>query len=183
MYKKLNVKKNNKKADYPSAKFLLSICYDEYKMAIDFYDKLNTKIQMILVFCSGLLLVIINNADYTNLIKLFACKDHFKFLVLLVYCICSALSLILIMCVIISLLVLLKGQQITIFDSNSIINEKLYEKIENHSALWIIDRVSKATLEIKKASESKNRRIKSILVMVIISLITFSIAQIIKKGM
>lgn len=180
---KCHISKSEKKKARPSAELVLNFCYEDYKRVIETYDKLYNKTNIALAFTGVFLMVVIGEVDYTVLIKrVFTCMDSLEFFSLLLYCLCSFSSALLIIISAIKLLFLLKSIPITVFDSIALRNENIYNLEKEYAALWTIDKITVATTELKKINDKKNKKLNNTIVLVAISLICYAIATIIKKG-
>lgn len=180
---KCHIANNEKRKLYPSAELVLKLCYEDYKRVIETYDKIYNKTNIALAFTGVLLLVIIGELDYTVLIKrVFSCTNPLEFFSLLLYSLCSLGSALLIIISSIKLLFLLKSTTITVFNSISLRTEELYNEEKESTALWTIEKITTATEELKGLNDKKNKKLNNAIVLIAISLICYSIAIIIKKG-
>lgn len=142
---------------YPSAKMLQETCLEDYRRIIDTYDKIYDKANIALGFSGVVLLVIISNYDYTSIIRIVNTKNNLELCSLLALHLCSLASAVLIIWTVIQLLLLLRSQTITVFDSISIRDVELYRETEEHASVWMIDKYTKAINQLRPIIRTKQQ--------------------------
>lgn len=180
MKKKVQLRKRQSK--YPSAAIVHSACYEDYKRCLDTYDKIYEKINIALAFCGIILLVILSSFDYTNILKITQNITKLELFSLLLYLICSAVSIICIVWSVIKLLLMLRSRTVTVFDSIACRNEKVYELIEEDAALWLIDKYTIAINELKIINNKKHKEYNAVIIKIVISLLAYAVVITMNRG-
>ena len=170
------------KTKYPSASIVQTACYEDYKRCIDTYDKIYEKINIALGFYSAFSLVVISNFDYTVFMNIKNSESNWEFLSLSVFQLCSMVSVVCIIWALLQLLLLMKSKKISVFDSISCRNDEIYRWKNEDAELWLIDKYTYATYEIRTITKQKQKTYDSAMVKAAIALITYAVSIIISKG-
>ncbi len=170
------------KKAYPSAELLYSICYADYQRIHSTYDRIYEKVNIGLVFSGVILVVIVSSIDLTIFQKMWIATP-LELFSLITFSACSIGSTVLILWAVIQLLLLLRSRSLQVFDSSSIQSEQLYKEQPEVAALWIIEKYTKSIADSRRVIESKQKTYDRAILKMIISIILFSVALIIKKGM
>jgi len=179
---KISVNAKAKEKMYPSAELLQSACYEDYKRLIDTYDKIYEKINIALAFCGIVLLVILSNFDYTLIARLLNTSAKLELFSLLVLIGCSAVSAVCIVWAVIQLLLLMRSQAVTVFDSLAIRNEEIYRKSQEVASVWLIDKYTTVVSQLRSTITEKQEKYDAAVTKIVISVILFAVAQIVQKG-
>ena len=174
--------RKRKAINYPSAELLQSACYEDYKRLIDTYDKIYDKINIALAFCGVIFLVILSDFDYTLFFSFTANLSKGELFALFVQIICSCTSTVCITWAVIQLLMLVRSKEITVFDSVTIRNDKIYDLTANEAALWLIDKYTSAIPELRTIIHNKQKAFNSVVIKIIVSILTYSVLLISTKG-
>lgn len=176
--------KNNNypKIKYPSSELLQSPCYEDYKRLVDTYDKIYEKVNIALAFCGIILIVILNSFDYTLITQLFSITSELALFSLLTLLLCSTLSVVCIIWAVIQLLLLMRSKAITVFDSIAVRNDEIYRWTPDEAALWLIDKYTYAVSELRIVISEKQKKYDAAVIKVVISILTYAVVLIIKKG-
>ena len=167
--------KNLKNTYYPSAELIQSACYEDYKRLIDTYDKIYDKINMALAFCGIVLLVIIGSFDYTVFFEFAYEHTMAEMFVIIVKMLSSTLSTFCITWAVIQLLFLIRSQKISVFDSIAARNLQVYKLPLDQAALWLIDKYTIATVDLKGIINKKQKKFNSAITKVIISILAYAL--------
>jgi len=182
MGKYLQGNSNTPELMYPSAELLQTACYEDYKRLIDTYDKIYEKVNIALVFCGIILIVILSNFDYTIIRRISTTVSNLELFSLLAMLVCSALSAVFVVWAVIELLLMMKSNIITVFDSIAIRNEEIYRKSTEVASVWLIDKYTIATAELRNTVSFKQQKYDNAIVKVIVALLLYAVAAIIQKG-
>ena len=177
-----NNRKKDKKQKYPSAEILHSVCYDEFRRAIETYDKIYEKVNIALAFSGVVLLVIMSNFDYTIISRFKSYKTLFELVSLHILTFSSFASAVLIIWAVVQLLLLMRSRSMTVFDSVSIRNENIYCENTEDASMWLIDKYTQSTNEIRPESEKKQKTFDSAVLKIVIALLCYAIAILLEKG-
>lgn len=122
-------RKKNKSEEvlYPSSELLQQSCFEDYKRLLDIYDKIYEKVNIALAFCGALLLVFVQNVDFSILSRLCQSESNSELFVMVLFVLCSFGSAITIIWATIQLLYLMRSKKITVFNSIDIVNEEIYK--------------------------------------------------------
>lgn len=167
---------------YPGAETIQNACYEDYKRCLDTYDKIYDKINIALAFCGIVLLVILSSFDYTVILKIASVSSKLELFSLLLYIACSSTSVVCIVWAVIKLLLLMRSQSVSVFDSIACRNDEIYKFSSDEASLWLIDKYTIATQDLKGINEQKNTAFNSVITKIVISLLTYSLVIIINKG-
>lgn len=167
---------------YPSATLLQSACYNDYKDLLDRYNRMYEKINIALSLCGAIVLVILGSFDYTILFKLGTGLSSGELFFLLVHISCALVSSVLVVWSVVQLLLLARSRNIAVFDSVSIRNDEIYRRPEDQASVWLIKKYTDAIFLLRKIVHEKQREFDSVLIKLVISVITYSVVVITKKG-
>ena len=162
-------KKKAKKKGYQAAVIVKESCYNEYTRMIQTYDKIYEKVNVSLAFCGGLLLVIIQEFDFTKILKLKTVENNKEAIVYIIYGLASICSIVFIFYTVIGLLRLLKGREIITFDSISARDNQLYVESEQDAAVWLIDKYTKSVQSLQDVIQEKQAQYDETICKAIIS--------------
>lgn len=168
---------------YPSAELLQSSCYEDYMRLINTYDRIHDKINISLAFVGLIITFIIDNCDYTILLKIFSSTNPSDLFILIIYTISSFSSTLFIIISTVQLLLLLRSKKILVFDSRSIRNDEIYKLSNEDAALWLIDKYTLVVSELKPIILEKQKKYDSAMTKAVIAVIAYAISEIIKKGL
>lgn len=183
MSKKKRHQNEDIKEYYPSAELLKADCYEDYKRLIETYDKIYEKINIALAFCGVILLVIISDFDYRIIGKLINSETYIEGFTYTTLLICSLLSVIMIIWAVIQLLLLTRSREIKVFDSIAVRKEEIYREKPEVAAMWLIDKYTIATNELRTVIADKNKEYDVAILKLVISILSFAVVVIIKKGL
>lgn len=178
--KKKNMNRNETR--YPSASFLCSACYEDYRRLIDTYDKIYEKINIALGFAGVILLVILQDFDYTIFGTFGNVHTHIELIFLHIQIACSIVSAVSIVWAVIQLLLLTRSKPVPVFDSVAIRNDKLYDVSQADAALWLIDKYTFLVCELREINQKKQKEFDSAIVKILISLLAYALLVIIQRG-
>ena len=168
------------KPKYPSSSVIQAACYEDYKRCIDTYDKIYEKINITLAFCAALV-VILPQFDYTIFIN-YEYKSDLEFLSIMILLCSSFFSVVFIIWALIQLLMLMRSKSIPVFDSIGSRNEEIYRWKPEDAELWLIDKYTYATNEIRTITKEKQIKYDSAMIKVLLSLLLYAVSTIISKG-
>lgn len=167
---------------YPSAELVQSICYSEYQHCLATYDKIYEKVNIALAFSGIILVLVLSSFDYTVISRL-SSATKLELFTLITYLSCSVVASICLLWAVLKLLLLMRSRQLTVFDSIDLQNEKIYNENKDVASLWIIDKLTRAILEIKNETKKKQRSYDFSVILVVIALIAYAVVLIIQKGL
>ena len=166
--------KNKKENIYPSAEMLTQACYEDYARLIETYDKIYEKVNIALAFCGIVLLVILGSVDYTAVSNICKTQSNLEMFSLLIYLFCSMISSVCIVWAVIQLLLLMRSREVAVFDSIDIRNEEIYRWKPEKAAVWLIDKYTIVTNDLRTVISEKQSKYDSTITKMVI---------IIEKGM
>lgn len=171
-----------RKTKYPGAEIIQNACYEDYKRCLDTYDKIYDKINIALVFCGVVLLVVMSSFDYTVIMKLIATTSKLEFFSLLLYTACSVGSAICIVWAVIKLLLMMRSQSVIVFDSIACRNDNIYKFLPDEAAVWLIDKYTIATNELKSINDKKNREYNTVIIKIVVAILLYAVVVVLSKG-
>lgn len=167
---------------YPAAAVTLNACIDDYKHSLSMYDRLYDKVNIALVFCGVLLVAVLNNFDFTLIMKIIQVRDSMILFSLLANLVCSLISAILIIGAVIQLLLMMRAHSIPVFNSAAIPNNKIFSKSPNVARVWLIMQYTLLVSNIRDIVIKKQKNYNSAVTKIVISIILFAISIVIQKG-
>ena len=180
--KKIKLIPRKEKIKYPGAETIQPACYEDYKRCIDTYDKIYDKINIALAFCGIILLVILSSFDYTIIFRIIDSPSKLELFSLLFYLVCSLTSVVCIVWSVIKLLLLMRSQNISVFDSIACRDEEVYKFLPDEAALWLVDKYTIATKDLKEINDRKNKAFNAVIIKIVIAILTYSVVIVINKG-
>lgn len=171
----------NREVTYPSAKIILDATYQDYIRLLNSYDKIYDKINIMLAFVGVILATFVTVVDFNvfngtvdKLTRLEGCLIliHFTsiivFIILFVLCIIKSLKL-------------MMGKSITVFKSEDVRNDNLWNEEEDIVAMWLIDKYTQCTNEIRPIMENNQKQFRKIVIYASMGKILFMIIIFLQK--
>ena len=174
--------KVKKKIKYPAAEIVQSACLEDYKRCLDVYDKIYNKINIALAFCGVILLVILSSFDYTVIYKIIDVPSKMELFSLLIYIVCSVTSTVCIIWAVIKLLLMMRSQKVSVFDSVACRNDEIYNYEPDEASLWLVDKYTIAIQDLKEINDRKNKAFNTVIVKIVIAILAYSLVIVINKG-
>ena len=95
---------------------------------------------------------------------------------------CMILGFILIIIATIKLVLLLKSREVTVFNSVDVRLNEIYKETNENAAMWLIDKYTQATKDMRPIINKKQKTYDRILIMLIIGIIMYVIGIVLQKG-
>lgn len=176
------VEGTSQSAEYPSACFLLDSCVQDYQRLQETYNRLYDKINIALAFVGVVLTIMLGSFDFE--IASFYVKNMtiFELIMTCVELLCLVGGMGLTLFSTIYLLMLMRGRKIAVFKSEDIRNDEVYREEETYAAMWLIDKYTKIVNVVRPVVQKKQESFDRILIAVIVGIVMYAIAMILRKG-
>lgn len=169
-------------SDYPSACFLLDSCVQDYQRLQENYNRIYDKINVALAFTGVVLTIMLGSFDFAPAKLCVKDVTVASLIIIVVELICLVGGMGLTLISIVYLLTLLRGRKIAVFKSEDIRNEEIYREKESHAAMWLIDKYTRIVNEVRPVVQKKQEAFDKALVGLIVGIIVYVIAIILRKG-
>lgn len=169
-------------SDYPSACFLLDSCVQDYQRLQENYNRIYDKINVALAFTGVVLTIMLGSFDFAPAKLCVKDVTVASLIIIVVELICLVGGMGLTLISIVYLLTLLRGRKIAVFKSEDIRNEEIYREKESHAAMWLIDKYTRIVNEVRPVVQKKQEAFDKALVGIIVGIIFYVIAIILRKG-
>lgn len=183
----MNNEKSNKVSQkqsdhsYPSAKFLVDACYQDYMRLQENYNKLYDKLNIALAFSGVVLTLVIGTFELNSSRVSISGLKIWEIILLIIHTLSGIGSVILWLYGTICFLFLMKGKQLPVFKSEDVRNSEVYREKEQDAALWLIDKYTICTNELRLIIADKQEKFEKALNAVTIGLILYSVALVLRK--
>ncbi|MDU4008887.1 hypothetical protein [Veillonella sp.] len=169
-------------SNYPSACFLLDSCVQDYQRLQENYNRIYDKINVALAFTGVVLTIMLGSFDFAPAKLCVKDVTVASLIIIVVELICLVGGMGLTLISIVYLLTLLRGRKIAVFKSEDIRNEEIYREKESHAAMWLIDKYTRIVNEVRPVVQKKQEAFDKALVGIIVGIIVYVIAIILRKG-
>ena len=166
----------NSKNEYPSAKLLVEACFQDYMRLQENYNKLYDKLNVALAFSGVVLTLVLGTFDFKPLLVDVSGRQVWEVLLVILHALCIIGSGILLFYGTLRFLLLLTGRQLTVFKSEDIRNDKIYNEKEENAAMWLIDKYTICNNGIRPIIAQKQNAFEQALKAEIIGLILYTAA-------
>ena len=76
----------------------------------------------------------------------------------------------------------MRSQNISVFDSIACRDEEVYKFLPDEAALWLVDKYTIATKDLKEINDRKNKAFNAVIIKIVIAILTYSVVIVINKG-
>lgn len=174
--------KNEEKCNYPSACYLVDSCFQDYQRVQENYNKLYDKVYYALCLVGVVLTLMLGSFDLKCLqIKVDDLKI-WELVYVFIEVACMILGFILIIIATIKLVLLLKSREVTVFNSVDVRLNEIYKETNENAAMWLIDKYTQATNDMRPIINKKQKTYDRILIMLIVGIIVYVIGIVLQKG-
>lgn len=167
---------------YPSAKFLVDACFQDYLRLQENYNKLYEKLNVALAFAGVVLTLVLGTFDFEPAIIGIEELQIWEIILLIVHTLCIVSSAGLLFYGTIRFLTLLTGRRLPVFKSEDVRNNNIYKEEEQYAALWLIDKYTICTNELRPIVAEKQKVFERALKAIIIGLIMYTVALVLGKA-
>ena len=174
--------KNEEKCYYPSACFLVDSCFQDYQRVQENYNKLYDNVYYALCLVGVVLTVMLDSFDLECIQIEVADLKVWKLIYVCADVVCMIFGFILIIIATIKLVLLLKSREVTVFNSVDVRLNEIYKETNENAAMWLIDKYTQATNDMRPIINKKQKTYDRILIMLIIGIIMYVIGIVLQKG-
>lgn len=174
--------KNAEKCNYPSACYLVDSCFQDYQRVQENYNKLYDKVYYALCLVGVVLTVMLGSFDLKCIQIKVDDLRVWEFIYVCTEVACMILGFVLIIIATIRLVLLLKSREVTVFNSVDVRQNEIYKETNENAAMWLIDKYTQATNDMRPIISKKQKSYDKILIMLIIGIILYVIGIVLQKG-
>ena len=170
--------------DYPSARFLLDSCFQDYQRILDNYNKIYEKINIALAFSGVILTIMLGAFDFSP--AKFSVSNMKIWEVILTSIELTCLRIVMSEGTLrygsLTESFLLRERKIAVFKSEDIRNENIYRNKESQAALWLIDKYTRIVNEVRPIVQKKQKAFDNAMVAIIVGIMMYVVAVLLRKG-
>lgn len=174
----LSAKDSPQEVSYPSAEMLLNVCMEDYKRLQNSYDKIYEKVNFALILAGVILGILPSHIDIALFQLPVKDMNLFELSLALLKEITSVGVIVLVFVATIRLLFLLRGRKVYCFNSEDIIDEKIYKEANEIAATWVMEKYTKIVAEMRPIVEEKQRKFNATIMLMIDGIILYFISVI-----
>lgn len=174
--------KQEKKVNYPSARFLVEACYQDYSRLHNDYMKLYDKISVALAFAGVVFTLIFNTIDFKSATVKVEGLNTLQVIAFIIHFLCIIFSILLLLFGTCLLFHLLKGKTCQVFKCEDVRNKSIYNEQENDAAVWLIEQYTTCVYEMRPIIEKRQASFQKAMKSIIGSLLFYTGALLLAKG-
>lgn len=174
--------KNEEKCSYSSACYLVDACFQDYQRVQENYNKLYDRVYYALCLVGVVLTVMLGSFDIKCVQIEVVDLKIWELIYVCVEVACMIMGFVLMIIATIKLVLLLKSREVTVFNSVDVRLNEIYKETNENAAMWLIDKYTQATNDMRPIINKKQKTYDKILIMLIVGIIMYVIGIVLQKG-